>query len=171
MEDNKIKNEFGNFAEKPQVPKKLYDFKYIVVGLLIFFGLVFLPVLPNLGKTVAAPTPKLDTPAIQKLAAKDRKCVMPTEWMRANHMQMLVDWRESVVPRSASLFGRTIAQAMMNPHSSSQAKSTFASSVPRGTFVAGTCPSIAVRMSGGYPFASSIAEPFIGWSGYAGYIS
>jgi len=97
MEDNKIKNEFGNFAEKPQVPKKLYDFKYIALGLLIFFGLVFSPVLPNLGKTVAAPDPKLDTPAIQKLAEKDRKCVMPKDYMRASHMQMLVDWREAVV--------------------------------------------------------------------------
>ena len=97
MDDNKIKNEFGNFAEKPQVPKKLYDFKYIALGLLIFFGLVFSPVLPNLGKTVAAPTPKLDTPSIQKLAEKERKCVMPTDYMRANHMQLLVDWREAVV--------------------------------------------------------------------------
>jgi len=97
MEDNKIKNEFGNFAEKPQVPKKLYDFKYIALGLLIFFGLVFSPILPNLGKTVAAPDPKLDTPAIQKLAEKDRKCVMPKDYMRASHMQMLVDWREAVV--------------------------------------------------------------------------
>lgn len=97
MEDNKIKNEFGNFAPKPEVPKKLYDFKYIALGLIVFFGLLFSAVLPNLGKTVAAPDPKLDTPAIQKLAAKDRKCVMPKDYMRANHMQMLVDWRESVV--------------------------------------------------------------------------
>jgi hypothetical protein len=97
MDDNKIRNEFGNFAEKPQVPKKLYDFKYIALGLLIFFGLVFSPVLPNLGKTVAAPDPKLDTPAIQKLAEKDRKCVMPKDYMRASHMQMLIDWREAVV--------------------------------------------------------------------------
>jgi len=97
MEDKNIKNEFGNFAEKPQVPKKLYDIKYIALGLLIFFGLIFSFVAPNLGKTVAAPTPKLDTPAIQKLAAKDRKCVMPTDYMRANHMQMLIDWRENVI--------------------------------------------------------------------------
>jgi hypothetical protein len=97
MEDNKIRNEFGNFAPKPEVPKKLYDFKYIALGLLIFFGLVLSPIMPNLGKKVAAPDPKLDTPAIQKLAQKDRKCVMPTDWMRANHMQLLVDWREAVV--------------------------------------------------------------------------
>ena len=106
MEDKNIKNEFGNFAPKPEVPKKLYDFKYIVLGLLIFFGLLFSAVLPNLGKTVAAPDPKLDTPAIQKLAAKDRKCVMPTDYMRANHMQMLVDWREQVVRSKGSAAAR-----------------------------------------------------------------
>ena len=97
MEDKNIRNEFGNFAPKPEVPKKLYDIKYIALGLLIFFGLLFSAVLPNLGKTVAAPDPKLDTPAIQKLAEKDRKCVMPKDYMRASHMQMLVDWREAVV--------------------------------------------------------------------------
>jgi hypothetical protein len=97
MEDKNIRNEFGNFAEKPQVPKKFYDIKYIALGLLVFFGLVFSTVMPNLGKTVAAPDPKLDTPAIKKLSEKERKCVMPTDYMRANHMQMLVDWREGVV--------------------------------------------------------------------------
>jgi hypothetical protein len=97
MEDKNIRNEFGNFAEKPQVPKKLYDFKYIALGLVVFFGLIFAFVGPNLGKMAAPPDPKLDTPAIQKLAAKDRKCVMPTDYMRANHMQMLIDWRENVI--------------------------------------------------------------------------
>jgi len=96
MED-KYQNEFGGFAEKPKVPKKFYDLKYILLGLAIFFGLVISPILPNLGKIVAAPSPKLDTPAIQKLAEKERQCVMPTPYMRANHMQMLIDWREGVV--------------------------------------------------------------------------
>ncbi len=96
MED-KYQNEFGGFAEKPKVPKKFYDLKYILLGLAIFFGLVISPILPNLGKIVAAPSPKLDTPAILKLAEKERQCVMPTPYMRANHMQMLIDWREAVV--------------------------------------------------------------------------
>ncbi len=97
MEDKNIRNEFGKFAPKPEVPKKLYDIKYVVLGVAVFFGLILAILGPNLGKIVAAPDPKLDTPAIQKLAEKDRKCVMPTEWMRANHMQMLVDWRENVI--------------------------------------------------------------------------
>ncbi|MGO9620312.1 MAG: sulfate reduction electron transfer complex DsrMKJOP subunit DsrJ [Desulfobaccales bacterium] len=96
MED-KYRNEFGGFAEKPKVPKKFYDLKYILLGLVIFFGLVFSPILPNLGKIVAAPSPKVDTPAILKLAEKERQCVMPTPYMRANHMQMLIDWREAAV--------------------------------------------------------------------------
>ena len=84
---DKYQNEFGGFAEKPKVPKKFYDLKYILLGLVIFFGLVFSPILPNLGKIVAAPSPNLDTPAILKLAKKDRQCVMPTPYMRAYHMQ------------------------------------------------------------------------------------
>jgi hypothetical protein len=94
---DKYRNEFGGFAEKPKVPKKFYDLKYILLGLVIFFGLVISPILPNLGKIVTAPSPKLDTPAILKLAEKERQCVMPTPYMRANHMQMLIDWRQAAV--------------------------------------------------------------------------
>ena len=113
MEDKNIRNEFGSFAPKPEVPKKLYDFKYIALGLLIFFGLVFSPLMPNLGKPVAPPDPKLDTPAIQKL--KEKKCVMPTEWMRANHMQLLVDWREQVVRSKGSGGGPVDDRIFVNP--------------------------------------------------------
>lgn len=95
--DDKYKNEFGVFAERPQVEKKFYNGKFVFGGLVIFLILIFLPLAPNLGKTVPPPERKLDTPVIQKLAEKDRKCIMPTEWMRANHMQMLVDWRDNVV--------------------------------------------------------------------------
>ncbi len=115
MEDKNIRNEFGNFAPKPEAPKKLYDFKNIALGLLIFFGLIFSPVILSHGKLAAPPDPKLDTPAIQKLAAKDRKCVMPTDWMRANHMQMLVEWREAVV-RSKGVGGGPVDDRMfVNP--------------------------------------------------------
>ncbi len=111
---DKYQNEFGAFAEKPKVPKKFYDFKYILLGLVLFFGLVFSPILPNLGKIVAAPSPNLDTPAILKLAKQDRQCVMPTPYMRANHMQMLVDWRERVI-RSHEVAGTPDNRIFVNP--------------------------------------------------------
>lgn len=113
MED-KYQNEFGAFAEKPEVPKRLYDLKYILLGLVIFFGLVFSPIVPNLGKTVAAPAPKLDTPAILKLPPKERQCVLPTPYMRANHMQLLIDWRENVI-RSHEVTGTEDARIFVNP--------------------------------------------------------
>jgi hypothetical protein len=91
------KNEFGVFGERPQVEKKFYDRNKIVVGLTIFFAIVTLPFWPNVGKVIPAPQPKLDTPAIQKVEQKERKCVMPTDWMRAKHMRLLIDWREEVV--------------------------------------------------------------------------
>ncbi|OGR31403.1 MAG: menaquinol oxidoreductase [Desulfobacca sp. RBG_16_60_12] len=75
----------------------MFDRNKVIVGVVIFLAMITIPLWHNLGKTVAAPAPKLDTPAIQKLAEKDKKCVMPKEWMRANHMQMLVDWRDNVV--------------------------------------------------------------------------
>jgi hypothetical protein len=94
MADN-YKNDFGVFAERPKVEKKIYNAKYIFTGLVIFFALVTLPFWKNLGKVVPPPVRSLDTPAIQKLAPK--QCIMPTDWMRANHMLLLIDWREQVV--------------------------------------------------------------------------
>jgi hypothetical protein len=91
------KNEFGVFGERPKVEKKIFDRNKIIAGLVIFLVIITVPLWKNLRKTVAAPTPSLDTPVIKKLADKDKKCIMPTDWMRANHMQMLIDWRENVV--------------------------------------------------------------------------
>ena len=92
-----IKNEFGWFADKPKVPKKLFNFKAVVIGLAIFLILVTAPIWKTIGKTVPAPDPKLNTPAIMALAEKDRHCVESKEWIRANHMRLLVDWREEAV--------------------------------------------------------------------------
>jgi len=107
------KNEFGVFAERPKVEKKLYDGNKVIVGLLIFFAIVTLPFWKNVGKVIPAPQPKLDTPAIAKLAEK--KCVMPTDWMRANHMQLLIDWREGVV-RSEEASGPKDYRVFENPN-------------------------------------------------------
>ena len=38
-----------------------------------------------------------DKPAIMALAEKDRTCVEGKEFMRANHMKMLNDWRDESV--------------------------------------------------------------------------
>ncbi|MBI5844447.1 MAG: sulfate reduction electron transfer complex DsrMKJOP subunit DsrJ [Deltaproteobacteria bacterium] len=74
---------------------KLYDGKIILLGLAVFVGLFTFPFWFNMGK--AAPVPEIltDTPVIAKMAVK--QCVRPTDFMKAGHMQVLNEWRDTVV--------------------------------------------------------------------------
>lgn len=67
----------------------------IIIGIAVLFILLTYPFWSGLGKSAAAPELSLDTPAIQGLA--DKKCIEDVEFMRANHMQLLSDWKVSVV--------------------------------------------------------------------------
>ncbi len=91
------KNEFGWFAERPQVEKKVYNKFPVLIGLVAFVILATAPLWLNAGRDVPPPKPSLDTPVIQKLAKEEKQCVLPTEEMRAYHMQLLIDWRFQVV--------------------------------------------------------------------------
>lgn len=73
----------------------MHDAGKIIPGLIIFAAIVTFPFYYNMGKAVARPEPKLDTPAIQEL--KEKRCVESKEFMRANHMQLLNQWRDAVV--------------------------------------------------------------------------
>ncbi len=75
--------------------KTMYDAGKIIFGLIIFVVLVTVPLYSNVGKTTAVPEPSIDTPLIQMLDQKE--CVESRSFMRANHMQLLDDWRDSVV--------------------------------------------------------------------------
>ncbi len=75
------------------------DRKKIIAGIVIFFALFTFPLWFNLGK--AAPAPELVLTEKAK-AAKD--CVMPTDYMRANHMQVLDQWRHEVVRNGERIF-------------------------------------------------------------------
>ena len=45
------KNEFGFFAERPKVEKKLFDRNKVIAGLVIFVVMITIPLWQNLGKT------------------------------------------------------------------------------------------------------------------------
>lgn len=142
--DDKIKNEFGVFADRPTVKKKIYDRNKVILGLLIFFAVITLPLWKNLGTIIPAPQPKLDTPAIQQLAEKDRKCVADTAFMRNNHMQMLVDWRDDVVRNGNRIytapggkkFNASLSNTCMECHSN---KSQFCDQCHNYVAVAPNC--------------------------------
>jgi hypothetical protein len=74
---------------------KLYDGGKIIAGIVVFLIVASVPFWYGRGKAVPPPDLKLDTPAIERL--KEKLCVEPAPYMRANHMKLLGAWRESVV--------------------------------------------------------------------------
>ncbi len=75
------------------------DKKVIITGVIIFFVIVTFPFWYNRGK--AAPQPDLVLTAKAKAA---KVCVRSTEYMRAEHMQLLDVWRDSVVRRGERVY-------------------------------------------------------------------
>jgi hypothetical protein len=78
---------------------KIYNKGPVFLGIVIFLALALFPFYNNFGKTNKKPEPKTDTPAImeyEKLNGK-KECVESKEYMRAEHMQILNQWRDSVV--------------------------------------------------------------------------
>lgn len=81
---------------------KIYDGGKIIAGLVIFFVLATFPFFLNMGKANVKPEPKIDTPAIDEL--KEKKCIESKAFMRAEHMKLLNDWRDSAVRDGARVY-------------------------------------------------------------------
>ena len=77
----------------------MYNGGKIIAGLAVFLAFFLFPFYYNLGKANARPELKTDTPAIREWVQKygKKECVESKDFMRAEHMQLLNDWRDSVV--------------------------------------------------------------------------
>ncbi len=73
----------------------MYDGGKIIIGLLIFLAFATFPFYSNIGKSAAKPEPSLDTPVIKALEKKE--CVESKDFMRRNHMQLLIQWRDAAL--------------------------------------------------------------------------
>lgn len=73
----------------------MYKPTNIIIGLVIFVAIVTLPFWASVGSATEGPTVSLDTPVIN--AMENPTCVEDTEYMRANHMKLLADWKVAVV--------------------------------------------------------------------------
>lgn len=73
----------------------MHDASRILIGLGIFVALFAYPFYNNLGQAY-------EEPKLQK--AKGETCVEDPKWMRANHMQVLNDWRNEVVRYNNRLY-------------------------------------------------------------------
>lgn len=79
--------------------KKMYDSGKVIAGLVIFVVLLTFPFWYNLGKAAPAPEPKLSEKA---KAAKE--CVESKAYMTAEHMQILNEWRDTVVRNAQRIY-------------------------------------------------------------------
>lgn len=80
----------------------MYKGGKIIASLIIFAALFTIPFFYNMGKVNAGPDVALDTPAIQQLS--DKQCVESPEFMRANHMKLLNQWREEAVRNGQTVY-------------------------------------------------------------------
>lgn len=89
------------------------DKNIIFAGLAIFVAAMTFPFWYNLGKSAPAPELVL-TPKAQAAKA----CVMPTEFMRADHMKILDVWRHDVVRNGNRTFvnaeGKSFEMSLSN---------------------------------------------------------
>ncbi len=69
----------------------MYDTGKIIPGMVIFFCLISFPIWVSAASGNIDYTPELNLPA------DEEQCVESAEYMRANHMYMLTQWREEVV--------------------------------------------------------------------------
>jgi len=81
---------------------KIYDAGKIFTGLALFIVFLTAPIWLSGGKSAPPPDIKVDTPVIQKLSEK--RCLEPTAYMKANHMELLGTWRRAVVRGGESVY-------------------------------------------------------------------
>ena len=94
----------------------IYNKTVVIPALIIFIALITFPFW-NSG-VPQKPTPKV-------IVAGDVQCVESAEWMRANHMKLLDDWRHSVVREqdreytstSGKVFNKSLSNTCLDCHS------------------------------------------------------
>jgi len=96
----------------------MYNAGKIIIGLIIFLGLVTAPFWYNRGK--ASPPLKLEVGTLEK------QCVEPTPFMKASHMQLLNQWRDEVVRNGKRIYtsstGKTYDMSLQNTCTKCHAK-------------------------------------------------
>jgi len=80
----------------------MYKGGKIIASLIVFVAFLTLPFLFNMGKANAGPE-NLKA-SITQLQLAGKQCVEPAAYMRANHMQLLVKWRNSDVREGNTVY-------------------------------------------------------------------
>jgi hypothetical protein len=81
----------------------MYDGKKIILGLIIFLGLITYPIWHNTVSGKARYVPKPELPADKT----KKECVESKAFIRVNHKQLLEDWKTSVVRNGLTTYQAT----------------------------------------------------------------
>lgn len=100
----------------------MYDSGKIIAGLLVFFVLLTTPFWYNMASGEPGEAPELEK------VVGARQCVMDTDYMRAWHMDLLNDWRHSVVrdgnrihvAPNGQKFEKSLTKTCLNCHKSKE---------------------------------------------------
>lgn len=76
----------------------MYNAGKIIIGLVVFAAIVTFPLWYGaaFGNDSAKPDPKIIT--------TEKECVAPTEYMKTSHMDLLNQWRDSVVRKGVRIY-------------------------------------------------------------------
>lgn len=98
----------------------MYNAGKILIGIVIFLGLVSYPFWRNAGK--AAVPPKLE------LGTQEKQCVESTAYMKSSHMLLLDQWRDEVVRNGKRIYtnsaGKQFVMSLQNTCTNCHAKKT-----------------------------------------------
>ncbi|MCF8107422.1 MAG: sulfate reduction electron transfer complex DsrMKJOP subunit DsrJ [Desulfohalobiaceae bacterium] len=83
----------------------MYHQKQIITGLVIFVLLLTFPFWYSLGQA------SYETPELM-LPEDEEQCIEATDWMRANHMELLDEWRDTSVREKKPIYVNSEGQTM-----------------------------------------------------------
>ena len=78
--------------------KTMYDSPKVIPGIIIFLLLITSPIWYNISTGKASYVPEL------KIETTAKNCIEDTEFMRANHMDLLNEWRDDVVRGESRIY-------------------------------------------------------------------
>lgn len=98
----------------------MYNAGKILIGIIVFLGLVSYPFWRNAGK-VAVP-PKLE------VGTQEKQCVESTAFMKSSHMLLLDEWRDDVVRNGKRIYtnsaGKQFVMSLQNTCTNCHSKKT-----------------------------------------------
>ena len=96
----------------------MYDSSKVIIGIVIFLFLITSPIWYNMASGKASYVPQL------QIDTSQTQCVESTEFMRANHMELLNNWRMEVVrgesriykASNGKIYDKSLTNTCMNCH-------------------------------------------------------